>query len=123
MEREATTCIRVVADENQICYCKREVAALEEPFQRVAGLLNMAGSDVRLKILFLLRREHQMCPCDLSDVLEISVPAISQHLRKMKDKGLVQSRKAGQTVFYSINEAYLSLLQPLFNMIEEPAKA
>jgi DNA-binding transcriptional ArsR family regulator len=119
---ESNKCIRVFADENQIKQCKANVAAIDEPVQQLAGILSLAGNEVRLKILFLLQHEKQMCPCDLSDVLEMTVPAISQHLRKMKDKGLVKSRKAGQTVFYAISEANQGLLEPLFNMIKEPLK-
>ena len=118
----STKCVRVLADENQIIQCKADIAAVEEPVQQLAGLLSLTGNEVRLKILFLLQQEEQMCPCDLSDVLEMTVPAISQHLRKMKDKDLVRSKKVGQTVFYSINEAYRNLLQPLFKVINEPLK-
>lgn len=119
---DSTKCIRVLADESQIKQCKADIAAIEGPVQQLAGLLSLAGNEVRLKILFLLQQEEQMCPCDLSDVLEMTVPAISQHLRKMKDKDLVKSKKVGQTVFYTINEAYHGLLQPLFNTIKEPSK-
>ena len=115
-------CIRVLADENQIKQCKSDIAAIDEGVQHLSALLSLAGNEVRLKILFLLQQEKQMCPCDLSDVLEMTVPAISQHLRKMKDKNLVQSRKVGQTVFYSINEGYQGLLQPLFKIVKEPSK-
>lgn len=118
---ESTKCIRVLADENQIKQCKADVAAIDERVQHLTSLLSLAGNEVRLKILFLLQQEEQMCPCDLSDVLDMTVPAISQHLRKMKDKDLVRSKKVGQTVFYSINEQYQSLLQPLFNIIKEPS--
>jgi DNA-binding transcriptional ArsR family regulator len=119
---DSTKCIRVLADENQIKQCKSAIAQVDENVQQLAGLLSLAGNDVRLNILFLLQREGQMCPCDLSDVLEMTVSAISQHLRKMKDKELVRSRKVGQTVLYSINVTYQGLLQPLFNMIKEPLK-
>jgi DNA-binding transcriptional ArsR family regulator len=73
-------CIRILADENQINQCKQDVAGVENKIQQMAGLLSLAGNAVRLKILFLLHREEQMCPCDLSDVLEMTPPAISQHL-------------------------------------------
>ncbi|MDZ7694978.1 MAG: ArsR family transcriptional regulator [Balneolaceae bacterium] len=36
--------------------------------------------------------EEHLCPCDLSDILDMSVPAVSQHLRKLKDGGLVDNR-------------------------------
>lgn len=119
---ESNKCIRLLADENQINQCKADISAIEAPVQHLAGLLSLAGNEVRLKILFLLRQEKQMCPCDLSDILEMTVPAISQHLRKMKDKGLVKTRKVGQTIFYSLNETHEGLLQPLFSIIEEPLK-
>ena len=115
-------CLRVLADENQIKQCKTDIAAIGESVQHLSALLSLAGNEVRLKILFLLQQEKQMCPCDLSDVLEMTVPAISQHLRRMKDKNLVQSRKAGQTVFYSINNDYHGLLLPLFRIVREPSK-
>ena len=119
---DSTKCIRVLADQTQINQCKKNVSAVEGPVQQLAGLLSLTGNEVRLKILFLLQQEEQMCPCDLSDVLEMTMPAVSQHLRKMKDKDLVKSKKVGQTVFYFINDAYQELLQPLFKIIKEPSK-
>jgi DNA-binding transcriptional ArsR family regulator len=119
---DSNKCIRILADESQLKQCRADIAAIEEKATQIAGLLNLAGNEVRLKILFLLQQEGQMCPCDLSDVLEMKVPAISQHLRKMKDKGLVKFKKIGQTIFYSLNEEHKGLLQPLFKMIMEPSK-
>jgi DNA-binding transcriptional ArsR family regulator len=106
-------CIRVLADENQINQCKEDVAEVEGRLQQMAGALSLAGNAVRLKILFLLHKEEQMCPCDLSDVLEMTVPAISQHLRKLKDGGLVKDKKIGQTIFYSLVEENVQLILPL----------
>ncbi|MEJ5996626.1 metalloregulator ArsR/SmtB family transcription factor [Pedobacter sp. Du54] len=69
-------------------------------------------------MLFLLHREGELCPCDLSDILDMTIPAISQHLRKLRDGGMIGPRKSGQTIFYSINVACLELLQPLFIRLE-----
>jgi DNA-binding transcriptional ArsR family regulator len=106
-------CIRVLADENQINQCKEDITGVERRLQQMAGALSLAGNAVRLKILFLLHKEEQMCPCDLSDVLEMTVPAISQHLRKLKDGGLVKDKKIGQTIFYSLVEENVQLILPL----------
>ena len=106
-------CIRVLADENQINQCKEDVAGVEVRLKQMAAALSLAGNAVRLKILFLLHKEEQMCPCDLSDVLEMTVPAISQHLRKLKDGGLVKDNKVGQTIFYSLVEENVQLILPL----------
>lgn len=115
-------CIRVFADEKQINRCKEEVSELETSFYEISKGLSLAGNSVRLKILYLLNKENKMCPCDLSDILNMTVPAISQHLKKMKEALLIKDNKIGQTVFYSIEQNQMSLLEPIFNMVEYPDK-
>ena len=115
-------CIRILADENQINQCKEDVAGVEVRLKQMAAALSLAGNAVRLKILFLLYKEEQMCPCDLSDVLEMTVPAISQHLRKLKDGGLVTDKKVGQTIFYSLVEENVELILPLLKELAVASK-
>jgi DNA-binding transcriptional ArsR family regulator len=112
------TCIRVLADPVQIRQCKQEVARKQPAFGRLSNVLSLAGNEVRLKILYLLDSEKELCPCDLSDILQMSIPAISQHLRKMKDGGLIEARKVGQTIFYSIRKEHLKTLLPLLKQIK-----
>src|SRR5258708_39413037 len=114
-----TTCIRLYADPVQIKTCKEKVENTETAFSQLSGILSLAGNDVRLKILYLLEEEKELCPCDLSDILGMSIPAISQHLRKMKDGNIVESRKAGQTIFYSLKTEHLKLLRPFFKIINQ----
>lgn len=113
-------CIRVLADPVQIEDCRNSIREIQSHLREAASLLNLAGNEVRLKILFLLRKEQEMCPCDLSDVLDMTVPAISQHLRKMKEGGIVVDRKVGQTIFYSIvDDATGMIKQILDDMLQE----
>ncbi|MFY0654373.1 MAG: winged helix-turn-helix transcriptional regulator [Cyclobacteriaceae bacterium] len=116
------TCIRVLADPVQIKECKQAIQSLEEPLADVTRVFNLAGNAARLKILYLLSREGEMCPCDFSDILEISVGGVSQHLRKLKDGGLVQSKKVGQTVFYSIPENKMTMLNTLIELLIQKEK-
>jgi ArsR family transcriptional regulator, lead/cadmium/zinc/bismuth-responsive transcriptional repressor len=67
----------------------------------------------------LLEEENELCPCDLADILVMSVPAISQHLRKMKDGNVITGRRVGQTIFYSLKTEQLNLLRPLFENINK----
>ncbi|WP_305952000.1 metalloregulator ArsR/SmtB family transcription factor [Emticicia oligotrophica] len=113
------SCIRVFADQVQISECKKKIGLNEKSFNQLGSLLALAGNEVRLKILFLLEEEKELCPCDLSDILGMSIPAISQHLRKMKDGGLIETRRSGQTIFYSIKKIHLNLLHPFFNIINK----
>lgn len=116
------TCIRVFADKVQIANCREALKANDKAFSQLSGLLALAGNEVRLKILFLLEEEKELCPCDLSDILGMSIPAISQHLRKLKDGDIIESRREGQTIFYTLNAEQLNLLRPLFKHIVNQSK-
>ncbi len=87
------TCIRLFADQEQIRNCKAILRNSRKPFSRLSVILALAGNEVRLKILYLLEEENELCPCDLADILDMSVPAVSQHLRKLKDGNIVETRK------------------------------
>jgi len=91
---------------------------MEGSFQKMTKLLSIAGSDVRLKILYLLNLENELCPCDLADILKMSVPAISQHIRKIKDAGIINSRRDGQTLYYSLNKDETEIFISIFKSIE-----
>lgn len=116
------TCIRVLADPVQIKKCKESLNQLDEQLELATQIFNLSGNAARLKILFLLHKEGKMCPCDLSDILDISVGGVSQHLRKLKDGGLVQSKKVGQTVFYSIPENKMTMLNTLIESLIQEEK-
>ena len=106
MEKKSV-CIREQANPIQIRECREKVTANEKSFVRLSGILSLAGNDIRLKILYLLEEENELCPCDLSDILRMSMPAISQHLRKMKYGNIVESHKVGQTILYSLRKEHL----------------
>ncbi len=85
----------------------------------LADLLNAAGNTQRLKILYLLHAHKEMCVCDLAEVLELTDSAVSQHLRKLKDKNVVKARRQGQTIFYSlVPNIFTSNLEDMFAMDE-----
>ncbi|MBJ6111776.1 helix-turn-helix transcriptional regulator [Hymenobacter sp. BT523] len=120
-----TPCIRVFADTNYIQQCQLRLARVAPTLSSLASVLALAGNEVRLQILFLLADE-QLCVCDLSDVLNMNISAVSQHLRKLKDGGVVTARKVGQTVFYTLSAEHLPVLQSLLARLTttqpEPAR-
>ena len=115
--KENQTCIRILADRAQIDQCRNRLVTHNEAFTHIGKVLALAGNEVRLKILFLLDEEEELCPCDLSDIHGMSIPAVSQHLRKLKDGEMVTPRRVGQTIFYSLKKEEMRLLQPLFQQI------
>lgn len=116
---ENTTCIRLFADQEQIKNCKDKLKTAQKPFGRLSNILALAGNEVRLKMIYLLEEENELCPCDLADILGMSVPAVSQHLRKLKDGNLIESRKEGQTIYYSLTQENMKILKPFFKHINQ----
>lgn len=73
--------------------------------QRTSQLLKLLGDRTRLTMMKLLQ-SHEYCVCEFVEIFKISQPAISQHLRKLKDIGLVKEERKGQWIFYSINKEH-----------------
>jgi DNA-binding transcriptional ArsR family regulator len=116
---EHQSCIRAFANETQIKACREKIKANASTLQQLSKVLELAANDVRLKILYLLEEENELCPCDISDILGMSIPAISQHLRKLKDGNIIESRREGQTIFYCLKEENLKILKPFFTYISQ----
>lgn len=82
------------------------------PIEETASILKLMGDKTRLTMLKLLEGDT-CCVCEFVELFGMSQPAISQHLRKLKDVGLVKEDKRHQWVFYSLNENH-----DLYPMIE-----
>ncbi|AFL83923.1 putative transcriptional regulator [Belliella baltica DSM 15883] len=114
------TCIRVFADSDQINRCREDLKSKEKGLLELADVLNLAGNAVRLKILYLLKQENELCPCDLSDILGMTVPAVSQHLKKLKDARIVTTKKSGQTIFYSVEGQSQRIISSVLDLFKLP---
>jgi DNA-binding transcriptional ArsR family regulator len=116
---ENNSCIRQQADIEQINRCKDTVSELGESFDYLVNALSLVGNTVRLKILYLLFEEERLCVCDLSDILGMNISAISQHLRKMKDRNLLETDREAQTIYYSLKAEYEKMLSPFFEILDK----
>ncbi|MFC6650728.1 ArsR/SmtB family transcription factor [Paenibacillus rhizoplanae] len=67
----------------------------------MAEKLKLLGDKTRLTIMGLLK-DREWCVCDLVDILNMSQPNVSQHLRKLKAQGLVKETKRAQWVYYAL---------------------
>lgn len=89
-------------------------AALRERLLEVAGLselFKVLGDETRTRILYLLSLQ-EMCVCDIAEVMEMSLPAVSHHLRLLKLMRVVKYRREGKNVFYSLDDDHiLGLIQ------------
>lgn len=121
--QDQNVCIRIDRDELQINRCKDRIEEVNSTLSGMAQILALTGNEVRLKILLLLQDEQKICVCDLSEVLEMKIPAISQHLRKMKDAGLVYTEREGTVIYYQISFQSKPTLDTILNLISDAALA
>ena len=72
----------------------------------LAELFKVFGDSTRIRILFVLF-EAEVCVCDLAKVLNMTQSAISHQLRFLKQNKLVNSRREGKSVFYSLADGHV----------------
>jgi len=87
---------------------------------KAADILKLLGNETRLTMLKILD-DHDCCVCEFVEIFQASQPSISQHIRKLRDIGLVKEERRGQWIFYSINndsEFYPFILQ-LLNLLPQ----
>lgn len=92
-----------------------EVTVKEIELEKASMVLKLLGDKTRLSMMKLLE-QNDCCVCEFVEIFGISQSAISQHLRKLRDVGLVKEQRRGQWIFYSLNrdsETYEMLMHIL----------
>ncbi len=82
---------------------------LQQSLLDVAGLselFNALSDETRTGILHLLSQQ-ELCVCDLALIMNMSLPAISHHLRLLKMMRLVKTRRDGKQVFYRLDDDHV----------------
>lgn len=82
----------------------------------VAGLMKQLGDPSRLRIFWILCHVEE-CVTDVAAMTEMSSPAVSHHLRILKDSGLIVSRREGKEMYY--RAADTDIAQKLHHAVEE----
>ncbi|MGG4092941.1 ArsR/SmtB family transcription factor [Paenibacillus lautus] len=85
-----------------------------EHMNEMAEKLKLLGDKTRLTMLTLLK-EREWCVCEFVEIFDMSQPAISQHLRKLKSQGIVNEARRGQWVYYSLHVEDKPYLQAVLN--------
>ncbi|MBS4218260.1 winged helix-turn-helix transcriptional regulator [Bacillus sp. FJAT-49711] len=83
---------------------------------KAANILKLLGDKTRLTMVAILEN-HDCCVCEFVAIFKMSQPAISQHIRKLKDAGVVGETRKGQWIMYSLNKdsEYYPIVQDLLD--------
>ncbi len=87
-----------------------------DDFQTIAEIFKQLGDTTRIRIFFLLCHCEE-CVINISAMLDMSSPAVSHHLRPLRNSGLIISRRKGKEVYYRAADTPQSRL--LHQMIEQ----
>ena len=85
-------------------------------FQTVAGLFSILADSSRLKIFWLLCHSKE-CVLDIARLMNMTTPAVSHHLKILKDAKLIESYRDEKEVFYTVSDNMES--QTLHSIIEK----
>jgi len=91
------------------CYNKKLVDSLkkkliaEKEMTGLSSIFEVLSDQTRVKIIYLLSNK-ELCVCDIANVLDLSISAVSHQLRRLRDLRLVKYRSEGKMVFYSLED-------------------
>lgn len=87
-----------------------------EHFQVVSKLFHQLADTNRIRLFWFLCHGEE-CVIYISSLMEMSSPAVSYHLKALRDTGLIVSRRASKEVYYKAADTPESQL--LYQMIEQ----
>lgn len=90
--------------------------------QRQIKIIKALGDETRLRILKLILK-RELCVCELEAALNMSQSKVSRHLTVLRSLGLVEDRREGVWIFYSLfkprNDFERSAVQIIKNSLSE----
>ena len=102
-------------EEQGIAFLQQQLDHVDN-FQTVADVFKQLGDTTRIRIFWLLCHCEE-CVINISAMLGMSSPAVSHHLRPLKNSGLIVSRRIGKEVYYHAADTEQGRL--LHQMIEQ----
>jgi len=75
-----------------------------------AEKFNLIGDPTRMKICWLLCKHPELSVGEIAGMLGVSISVVSHSLRKLREKGLVRSRREHKTVYYTFTNAPFNTL-------------
>jgi len=90
--------------------------------KKTTRILKALADENRIRILYLLNEKKGLCVCEIREVIGLSQPTISSHLKLLENNELVTFNKDGKWVNYSMNPnlniKLKQMLNDIFTMIK-----
>jgi len=72
--------------------------------QGVLSITKALSDGSRLRTVMALREVHELCVCQVTEMLGLAPATVSRHMKVLQDAGLVENRKNGRWVFYRLSK-------------------
>lgn len=107
-----------LSDKNKMPALKY-IESPEEPIESLALLFKALGDPARLRILNLLAQKGEMCNCHFEKITAYGNSKISRHLSYLKQVGLLQTRREGLWVYYSLKPSEEQIFQQIHQILDQ----
>ncbi len=107
-EKGSPICSVNVVDQEKIQKLE-QILPDKEMTKKMAEIFKALADPTRLHIVQALL-EEELCVCDISAVVNLSISAISHQLRLLRTMHIVKFRKQGKMVYYSLDDDHITLL-------------
>lgn len=85
-----------------------------------AAILRALAHPVRLGIMRYIAQTPETCACDFAELFHVAQPTASQHLKVLRDAGLVGTRRRGTKICYSVDLAGLRRAGAVVTSLQRP---
>ncbi len=84
----------------------RKTFPKDELIFELGDFYKIFGDTTRVKILYALDKS-ELCVCDISALLGMSVSAVSHQLKILRDSNLVKTKREGKVIYYSLSDDHV----------------
>jgi ArsR family transcriptional regulator, arsenate/arsenite/antimonite-responsive transcriptional repressor len=90
--------------------------------KKAVALFHALSDETRLALLERLR-DGEQCVCELTDAMQTGQSRLSFHLKVLKDAGLIEDRREGRWMYYSLSAQAIGELEDLVDSLKKAAKS
>ncbi len=105
MEKDAYICECSMVHHDVVDHAKSEMLS-EDTFTDLSEFFKVFSDSTRIKIIWALD-QGELCVCDLSDLIGMTVSAVSHQLSILRQTRLVRTRRDGKNVYYSLDDDHV----------------
>jgi ArsR family transcriptional regulator len=99
---------------------------MDNNLKKIIKMLKAISDENRVRIICLLAKKSGLCVCEIQEIIGLSQPTISLHLKKLEEAEIISYSKSGLWVNYSINDRlekdFLDLVNQVVNQLKQDKK-